>query len=82
MIISVIRTNYIGKGEIEELLRYYPALEAKDERGKAVIEYQNRYNIMYQAGQRTKEEVEAVRYVDKTKGCHPYPLCYRKPQTT
>jgi len=61
LIISVIRTNYIGKGEIEELLRYYPALEAKDERGKAVIEYQNRYNIMYQAGQRTKEEVEAVR---------------------
>ena len=35
------------KDSLEQLLKYYPPITNRDSHGKEVIEYANRYGIMY-----------------------------------
>jgi len=48
LIISVLKGNFLGKGDIQTLVSYYPFLESEDGKGKG--EYANVYNVMYQQG--------------------------------
>lgn len=48
VIISLLRSHAVQpEKSIEELLRYYPAMETTNEKGKTVTEFQNRYRVMY-----------------------------------
>jgi len=48
VIVSVLRSQAVQPGKsVDELLRYYPAVESKNEKGKPVTEFQNRYRVMY-----------------------------------
>ena len=63
VIVSVLKSHLLGKGDIKTLKSYYPVLESKNEKGKIVTEYQNRYNIMYGEGL-SETQNEAIRYDD------------------
>jgi len=71
VIISLLKTHLLGKGDIEELLSYYPVLESEEKR-KKVLEYQNRYNVMYRVAlsdeqhKLVKDEAKWRRWVDDT----------------
>lgn len=71
LIISILKTHLLGKGDVETLLAYYPKLESQEKK-KKVVEYQNRYNIMYQEGlndmqhKAVREEAKWRKWVDDT----------------
>ena len=50
----------LGKGSLEKLLVYYPAIETGEGRSKRT-EYQNRHNVMYMEAMETREKADAVR---------------------
>jgi len=70
LIISLLKSHYLGKGDIDTLLTYYPFLENDDKKGTG--QYQNLYNIMYQQGfshaqnQAIREEAKWRRWVDES----------------
>merc|ERR1712080_565248 len=70
LIISVLRSHMLGKGDVSTLLTYYPFLEEEGAKGKG--KYQNMYYIMYQEGFTEKqnlalrEETKWRKWVDET----------------
>merc|ERR1712080_380448 len=70
LIISVLRSHMLGKGDVSTLLTYYPFLEEDGAKGKG--KYQNMYYIMYQEGFTEKqnlalrEETKWRKWVDET----------------
>uniref|UniRef100_A0A8D0BYC1 Prostaglandin E synthase 2 n=1 Tax=Salvator merianae TaxID=96440 RepID=A0A8D0BYC1_SALMN len=46
VIISAIKSYLVSRKSLEEIVSYYPAMKAKNDRGKEVIEYGNKYWLM------------------------------------
>nr|XP_060613175.1 prostaglandin E synthase 2 [Anolis sagrei ordinatus] len=46
VIISAIKTYLISRKSLEEIVSYYPPMQAQNERGKEVTEYSNKYWLM------------------------------------
>ncbi|KAH0615582.1 hypothetical protein JD844_005028 [Phrynosoma platyrhinos] len=46
VIISAIKTYLISRKSLEEIVSYYPPMKARNERGKEVTEYSNKYWLM------------------------------------
>jgi len=69
LVISVLKSHLLGKGDLDKLLTYYPFLEDPKEKGGG--QYQNIYNIMYQQGftkaqnKAIREEMKWRRWVDE-----------------
>ncbi|MGH0170964.1 UNVERIFIED_CONTAM: hypothetical protein FKN15_070121 [Acipenser sinensis] len=74
VISSVIKTYMISKDKnLKQILSYYPEMKYKDEKGKEVTEYSNKYWVMlgeqeveehYPSKESMKEEVKWRRWVD------------------
>lgn len=71
LIISLLKSHFLGKGDLNTLLTYYPYLEDESQKGKGKGQYQNLYNIMYQQGfshaqnKAIREEAKWRRWVDE-----------------
>jgi len=70
LVISLLKSHYLGKGDLKTLLSYYPYLEDENNKGKG--QYQNLYNIMYQQGfsheqnSAIREEAKWRRWIDES----------------
>ncbi|KAM3910683.1 prostaglandin E synthase 2 [Leptodactylus fuscus] len=73
VIISAVKTFLVSRKSLEEIVSYYPGMIVKNEKGKEVTEYQNRYWLMlneqetqrlYQSKESQKEEMKWRQWAD------------------
>ncbi|XP_078502742.1 prostaglandin E synthase 2 [Lissotriton helveticus] len=89
VIISVIKTYLVSKRKsLAEIVSYYPSMKAVNEKGKEVIEYNNKYWLMldkqerhsvYPTKEAGKEEMKWRRWVDDRLVHLISPNVYRTP---
>ncbi|KAG8554900.1 hypothetical protein GDO81_003930 [Engystomops pustulosus] len=73
VIISSIKSFLVSRKSLEEIVSYYPAIMVKNDKGKEVAEYQNRYWLMlseqetkqlYESKEAQKEEMKWRKWAD------------------